>query len=272
MKKTLIVNAGLPRAGTTLLQNILGQNPSIFPENNSGLRAIIHGGWMEYINYPPVARSYNKDNLDKCLIKYHQEGIQGYLNELTEKPIIIDKDRDWVGQYRIFKKLIPNFKVIYLVRDLRSIYSSFEKQYQKELFKNYNWPFTEGRGHTLKLRYENYTQLDLISYPLEILEDIFNGKYEKNICFIRYEDLCTFPKKTMENIYNYLNIDYFDHDFNNIKQITKEFDNNHVFGDHNISNTLYPPIQNWEKFFDKDMLEDMYSKNSWFFNKFNYQK
>jgi len=272
VKKTLIVNTGLPRAGTTLLQNIMGQNPLIFPENNSGLQSIIYGGWMEYIRNPSVSNSLNKENLDKCLIKYHQEGIQGYLNELTEKPIIIDKDRDWVGHYRIFKKLIPNFKMIYLVRDLRSIYSSFEKLYQKEIYKDYNWPFTEGKGHTLKLRYENYSKFNLFFYPLEILEDTFNGKYFQNILFIRYEDLCNFPKKEMEKIYNYLNIDYFDHDFNNIKQITKEFDNKHVFGDHNISNTLHSPIQNWEKLFDKDILDDMYTKHEWFYQTFKYEK
>ena len=272
MNKTLIINSGLPRAGTTLLQNILGQNPLIFPENNSGLMSIIYAGYEGYINHPPVIRSLNKSNLDKCLIKYHQAGIQAYLNELTEKPIIIDKDRDWITHYRVFNKLIPNFKLIYLVRDLRSIYSSFEKQYQKDLFKNYNWPHTDGKGHTLKLRYDNYLNFDFIFYSLETLEDIFNGKYNENICFIRYEDLCNSPKTTMAEIYNYLDIDYFEHDFNNIEQITKEFDNNHVFGDHNISGTLHPPIQNWEKFLDKDMLDDIYTQHEWFYKIFKYKK
>ena len=126
--KTLILNPGLPRAGTTLIQNILAQNPLIHPENTSGLSACIVGSYKGYCSSQNISRNINKEKHDNCLIEYCRAGIQGYLNTQTTKPIIIDKNRNWTFQYPFIKKVIPDLKIIYLVRDLRSIFSSLEKQ------------------------------------------------------------------------------------------------------------------------------------------------
>jgi len=40
------------------------------------------------------------------------------------------------------------------------------------------------------------------------------------IHLIRYEQLVTEPEKTLRSIYNFLEIDYFPHYFNNLKQIS----------------------------------------------------
>ena len=43
----------------------------------------------------------------------------------------------------------------------------------------------------------------------------------------------------LKSIYEYLEIDYFEHDFNNIEQITHEDDRMYrIYGDHTIRNTL----------------------------------
>ena len=76
----------------------------------------------------------------------------------------------------------------------------------------------------------------------------------------------------MQRIYEYLQIPYFKHDFNNIEQFTKEDDKWYgIFGDHMIRQEL-KPVEN--DFYDVlgvnacKIIEDNYR---WFFNDFGYR-
>jgi hypothetical protein len=46
----------------------------------------------------------------------------------------------------------------------------------------------------------------------------------KQIHFIEYDDLMNNPNETMRKIYEFLDEEYFEHDFSNIKNIHKEHD------------------------------------------------
>jgi sulfotransferase len=266
----LILNSGLPRAGSTLLQNIFAQNPKFHVDNTSGLFGIVKGGYIGYATDNSVVRNPNKENQDISFLEYCKGGLQNYLNNHTSKPFVMDKDRGWYLYYPLMKKIIPNFKLIFLVRDLRSIFSSLEKQQRKDIFKPYNWESTQNNGITLELRYENYLQNDMIRVSLDGLLNLIQCNYLKDIHFLKYEDMCNFPIQSINNIYSYLNIDQYLHNFNDIFQTTQELDNNILFGDHKIKNKITPPSKDWNEILGKEISEDIYHRYKWYFEYFNY--
>jgi sulfotransferase len=86
----------------------------------------------------------------------------------------------------------------------------------------------------------------------------------------------------MIRIYEYLGVSHFEHDFDNIQQITVEDDEVYgIYGDHKIKNVLeLPPStakktlgytynQNGEPILVTDWV---FAKYRWFFDRFNYKK
>lgn len=59
-----------------------------------------------------------------------------------------------------------------------------------------------------------------IAKELIAIENALKPEHKHIIHLIRYEQLVTEPEKTLRSIYNFLEIDYFPHYFNNLKQIS----------------------------------------------------
>jgi hypothetical protein len=57
--------------------------------------------------------------------------MQGYFSGLTDKPFVVDKSREWGVNYGLLNMIFPNPKIICMVRDLRCIFSSMEKNFRK---------------------------------------------------------------------------------------------------------------------------------------------
>jgi sulfotransferase len=77
----------------------------------------------------------------------------------------------------------------------------------------------------------------------------------------------------MLKIYNYLDIPFFKHDFENIEQVTKEDDEIYgVFGDHTIRKSLELTPSTANKILGTDVTEWIYSNYRWFYDTFKYEK
>ena len=76
----------------------------------------------------------------------------------------------------------------------------------------------------------------------------------------------------MQRIYNYLELPYFKHDFDNVEQLTHENDVIHgIFGDPKIQPKIQPVAQDYTSilgFQNCDLIKQSYA---WFFEKFNYK-
>jgi sulfotransferase len=78
---------------------------------------------------------------------------------------------------------------------------------------------------------------------------------------------------TMRKIYEYLELPYFAHDFDNIEQVTKEDDEVYgMFGDHKIRKKLEPVRSKAKELLGKDVTDWIYNNYKWFFDHFNYSK
>jgi len=108
--------------------------------------------------------------------------------------------------------------------------------------------------------------------PVDRLYQILHEGLHENILFIKFEDLCIDPNKEMSRIYDYLELDYFQHNFNNIEQYTHEDDKIYgVFGDHIIRNKLEPVIEDYEEILGETGCKLITDSYAWFYDVFEYK-
>ena len=68
----------------------------------------------------------DKDVLNKSYINFLRQGIRGWFEAMTDKPIVFSKSRIWAEQFPHTFAIDPNSKYLVIIRDLRDIICSFE--------------------------------------------------------------------------------------------------------------------------------------------------
>jgi sulfotransferase len=272
MTKKVFYNASLPRSGSTLLQNVLAQNPEIYTSPTSGLFDIVTGTKTIYTNSTEFVAQDQSVTIDgyRSLVK---GAMYGYYNGMTDKPYSIDKNRGWIGEYKFIEAFDPDAKIICMVRDLRSIYSSIEKKYRKNPLLDHeitNWH--ELRGITTYKRVIELSTSRLISTSTESIYQAILEGYDSKILFIKYEDFCVDPFTYLKKIYTYLELPYFEHDIINVQQVTHENDQLYgSFADHIIKPTIAPVQEDYSHILGFEvckLITDMYD---WYYHHFDYK-
>jgi sulfotransferase len=161
-----------------------------------------------------------------------------------------------------------------MVRDLRDIFASMEKNFRKNPDKQpgvLDW--SKMQGTTVPKRIDVWASSPPVGMAIERLGELFRQGISDKILFVKFEDLCLYPESQMTRIYEYLEIPYFKHDFDNIEQVTKEDDEVYgVFGDHVIRTKLEPVSSQAKQLLGKDVTEWIFENYKWFFDKFRYTK
>ena len=105
----------------------------------------------------------------------------------------------------------------------------------------------------------------------EWIYTIKKSEYDKNIHFIKFEDLSLDPEKEMKKLYNYLGFEYFPHHFTNMEQFTHENDIIHgIFGDHKIRPNVEPLKDDYTEILGKEQSDRIRNHYDWFYKRFNY--
>jgi sulfotransferase len=237
----IFFQSSLPRSGSTLLQNILAQNPHFYTTPTSGLIELFYRSRGAF-NDSPEFKAQDENTMKKAFVGYCRGGLEGYFNSITDKRYIVDKSRAWGINYNFLNTFYPNPKIICMVRDLRDVFASFEKNYRKNPLINTGIVINpELKGTTVEKRVDHFANNPPLGLSLDWLIDIISQGIDKKILFVKYEELLKNPDKELQRIYDYLEVDYFKHDFDNIEQITIEDDRIHgPFGDHKIRRKLEP--------------------------------
>jgi sulfotransferase len=280
--KQIFFQSSLPRAGSTLLQNIIGQNPEFYVTPTSGVLELAYAVRANYTNSPEFI-AQDKALMEAGYKNFLSKGFPAFYDAITDKPYVVDKSRGWGVHYDFLNFFYPNPKIIVMVRDLRDIFCSMEKNFRKSQEKSS--PLVDHAkmtGTTTPKRIDIWSQSQPVGLAIERLGEIITQGLDKNMLFVKFEDLCLYPENTMIRIYEYLGVPHFEHDFDNIQQITVEDDEVYgIYGDHKIKNILeLPPStakktlgitynQNGEPI---QVVDWIFSKYRWFFDKFNYKK
>lgn len=247
MNKNYYFVSGLPRSGSTLIMNLLAQNPRFEVSATSGIMDVMFGvrnSWDNLIEFKANPNEPAKKRVIKGI-------LENYYAD-SDKPVVFDKSRGWLSLIQMYEYVFEKpAKVIVPVRDMRDVLTSFEKlwranssgsQLSQESQFYFDFQSIEGRTNAW-LRTDQPVGL---AYN-RIVDAVKRG-YSDRMLFVRFEDLTSKPKETMQKIYAFLDESDFEHDFNNVKQVTWEDDSIHgIKGLHDIRPKVEPVESQWQK-------------------------
>ena len=272
MKQKIFFNSTLPRSGSTLLQNLMGQNPDFYVTPTSGLIDLMLGARIGY-NQNYESKAGDTEMWREGFYAFCSHGIDGYVASQTSKPYYLDKNRVWGFYYNLLTHIIEKPKVLYMVRDLPSIFASMEKKFRMNPDKeDGTMDNVKMKGTTTHKRVELWAQSHPLGYSLEKLYQTLLDGTAANFLFIRYEDLCSNPDNVMKSIYQYLELNEFKHNFQHINQITTENDAVHgIYGDHVIRNSLKMLPNDSKEILGIHTVDLIKNNYKWYYDFFGYK-
>jgi sulfotransferase len=264
--KRIYFLAGLPRSGSTLLANILAQNPAIHVTATSGICDMlvqVRNVWDRNDAFQAMDRALServKGNVLKAM-------LQAYFAHV-DRPVCIDKNRYWAEFLEMGAELVggrDRVKVLVTVRDLRDVAASFEKLYRK----------TSALGQlpqeaTMALKFKTslgrmqvfIDDAQPVGRAYNAIRDAVTRGWRDRMHFIDFEDLTRQPRQTLEGTYRFLGEQPYPHDFERVEQVTFEDDFVYGFKDlHVIRAKVEPQPPAWPKVYDDAVFQSPAWKN-----------
>ena len=268
----IFFQSSLPRAGSTLLQNILGQNPSFYVTPTSGVLELLYAARENYTSSPEF-QAQDSQEMKNAFRGFCRGGLEGFYNTITKKPYIMDKSRGWGIHYDLLDFFYPNPKIVCMIRDVRDIFSSMEKNFRKSQHKNDKIVNHKNMtGTTTEKRIDIWASSQPVGLAMERLQEIIKQGIDNKIHFIKYENLTDEPKEEMAKLYEYLHVKEFQHDFSNVEQITKEDDAVYgIYGDHKIQTVVTNNPSDFRRILGLDASNWIKRNYDWFYKKFGYR-
>lgn len=225
--------SGFPRAGSTLLMNILAQNPKFHCTPTSGLISSIiqlKENWVKNDIYLANGEEYIYPRI-KDMIYGMIKGF--YQKEFNSGIIPIDKNRAWCGNLDLLDEIFnTKVKFIYPIRNIVDCLISLEKIERKSglirLPNTVNELSTIGRTETM------LSDKGILGLPIAYLREILYRKDWDRLLLVPFEDLLNHSESTIKRLYYQMEIEYYDHDLNNIKQTIFEEDIHHHFAPNSL--------------------------------------
>lgn len=259
---------------TTLMCNILANNPKIGGGETSPLLEYLYASRGNYSNTPEVKSALSKEIMESSFLNFCREGIKGYADAITEKEIYLDKSRGWIHYSDFLWQLIPDAKIIVMVRDLRSVVCSFEKKWREhpEILDMRDNPQNQDFV-TVEQRVNHFLNDAPVGIALKRLYNAVQINTISKMHVVKAEDLCSNPEKVMRGVYEYLNEPYFDLDYSNIQQVTQENDRISdfgIYGDHTIKPSITQLPKDYNRILGASICNQIKTNFTWFFDTFKY--
>ena len=207
--KQLFFLMGMPRSGNTLFASIMNQNPELVVTANSITLEIMKDLFLlkrtdVFQNYPD---HQSLDNVLDCIYDvFYQDWPQKYI---IDRGPVMTKENFALMQ----KHFKCSFRCIVLVRDLMDVLASFIKWFEQE-----PTAYPNKYGHNIEEKLSALMKDDgAIAKELKAIQNSFN--YKDLCCYVKYDDLVSNTEQCINDVYNFLNIPYYPHQFQNLQQI-----------------------------------------------------
>lgn len=239
--KTIHFLAGMPRAGSTILGNILAQNPRFYVTPTHGLLSLISGIRDAYEKIPEYRAAPDEKEM-KGMVR----GATFGAFEWVDRPVIIDRHRSWPCEIELAEAILGRkVKIIMCVRDLPEILASLEKLWRENKSLRAMNECTLGNPvpfRTLDGRCSQWVGQDhVVGRSYVAMQDALLRGLHDRMYFVHFDDLTRNPKEAMQGIYKFLGEQPFNHDFEHVEQVTTEDDMVHgIRGLHDIRPAVRP--------------------------------
>jgi sulfotransferase len=211
MSRTFVAVTGLPRAGSTLLCQLLGQHPDIDCDGYSSPLCNTVLGIRRMVSDDSFFLSQLDSAFDSSYA-HLLSAMRGFLwgwHEECQRPVVVDKNRAWLHAVELLLHLVPDARLIVCVRELGQVYGSIEAQHQRTLLVDFIDHLADfdrfGRADMLFAK-DKAIGAPLIS--LHAVADLPKGVQE-HLYFLRFEDLIDKPVACMSHIYAWLGLPPF---------------------------------------------------------------
>ena len=230
MNHSFYFMAGLPRAGSTLLSTLLNQNPRIYSGPSSpvlGSMYNIHEDFQSNELYTGYPKPNQVNEIIGSVIEHWYSDI--------DKPVVIDKNRAWCARVPFIEGYIKQeAKIIVPVRRIDEILASILTMIKRN-------PFQEGQPRinfvdeqlvkfNIPINDENRCQYLLSNQGGIVWESLNAAKlgvdegHSDKFLFVDYNDLVKDPQKELNEIYEFLGEEPFEHTFENLSNNHREDD------------------------------------------------
>jgi sulfotransferase len=203
---------GLPRAGSTLLCQMLAQHPEIQCEGVSSPLCNIVLGLRRMVSDDQFFLAQLDHSFDSSYA-HLASAMQGFLrgwNRDCAKKVVVDKNRAWLHAIELLLQIESEAKLIVCLRELGQIYGSIEAQHQRTIFLDFIDHLADfdrfGRADML------FAKDKTIGAPMISLHAVpdLPKAVQQHLYFVRFEDLVERPTACMSHIYAWLGLASFE--------------------------------------------------------------
>jgi len=267
MNKTFYFMAGLPRSGSTLLSSILNQNPRFYSGPSSPVLGAMYT-MEENFTSNELYTGYPKPDQMREIIG----SIPHHFYSDVEKPVVFDKNRAWTARIPYIEGYIgQQAKILVPVRRVDEILTSILSMIHRN-------PFQEGQDrinfvdeYLVKTNtpINDYNRCMHLLNPDGIVYESLNAVKEgleqnmrDKMHFVDYNDMMNNPEQVMEDIYDFLGEEYYEHTFDGLSNIHRENDlNTYGLSDmHEVHSKLEKTSSSPESILPTEIL-DLYEQN-----------
>ena len=230
MNHSFYFMAGLPRAGSTLLSTLLNQNPRIYSGPSSPVLSSmynIHEDFQSNELYTGYPKPNQVNEIIGSVIEHWYSDI--------DKPVVIDKNRAWCARVPFIEGYIKQeAKIIVPVRRIDEILASILTMIKRNPFKEgqprINFVDEQLVKFDIPINDENRCQYLLSNQGGIVWESLNATKlgvdegHSDKFLFVDYNDLVKDPQKELNEIYEFLGEEPFEHTFENLSNQHREAD------------------------------------------------
>ena len=235
---------GLPRAGSTLLCQLLAQHPDIHSEGQSsplcnallGMRRMVSDDTF-FLSQLDQAFESRYAHLTSAMRGF----VRGWYHD-CQRPVVVDKNRAWLHAVELLLHLEPDARLIVCLRELGQIYGSIEAQHQRTILIDFIDHLADfdrfGRADML------FAKDKAIGAPLVSLHAVLDlpKPVQERLYFVRFEDLMARPVPCMSHLYAWLGLPPFEIDPERLAMGVHESDSHyHMKYPHGQSSRITPP-------------------------------
>lgn len=200
--------AGLPRAGSTLLTQLLAMHPDLHCEGHSSPLCNSLLATRRFISDDQFMLAQLDVQFDTSYA-HLTTAMQGFLKGWyagTDKPVVVDKNRAWLHCIELLLQLDPDARLLIPIRELGQIYGSIEAQHQKTILLDFIDHLADydrfGRADQL------FAKDKSIGAPLSSIQAVQDlpQAVKDRLYFVKFEDLIAKPVETMAAVYKWIGV------------------------------------------------------------------
>jgi len=212
MSFSFVTVSGLPRAGSTLLCQLLAEHPRIYCEGHSSPVCNAALNARRFISADSFFLSQLDTQFDTTYRNLHgaMSGfIRGWYRDAGagDAAAVIDKNRAWLQSIEFLLELEPQARILVPIRELGQAYGSIETRHHNTQLIDFTDHLADldrfGRAERLFSREQALgAQLLAINAVLDLPAAV-----QEHILFVRFEELVRAPQAKMAEIFKWLGVE-----------------------------------------------------------------